>query len=252
MKKLLFLIALTAVSSTISAQSVLVDSKSNSPKNSWESRFHLGVDLQTKYIWRGMEMITDDSAPVVFPSFNYSYSGFYAYAMGGYSFNGKYCEVDLGVSYSYKWLTLGINDYYYPTTHQPEDQYFIFKNGQTGHWLEAIVTIAPEKIPAYLIVSSFFYGADKDDEGKQAYSTYAELGCHYDFLNDNQVALALGSALNKSCYNGYAHGFGICSIELKYTYYLSLKSINIPLGVAFIYNPVYDKSHVNLTASFAF
>ena len=30
-----------------------------------ESNFHLGLELQTKYIWRGMEMITQDAAPVV-------------------------------------------------------------------------------------------------------------------------------------------------------------------------------------------
>ena len=40
-----------------------------------ESNFHLGIDLQTKYIWRGMEMMTEDAAPVIFPCLNYSNSG---------------------------------------------------------------------------------------------------------------------------------------------------------------------------------
>ncbi len=69
-------------------------------KNNWggkliKSPFGLGIDIQTKYVWRGMEMITENSAPVLFPSINYSYKGLYLYAMGGYAINGKYAEVDL-------------------------------------------------------------------------------------------------------------------------------------------------------------
>ena len=227
-------------------------------KNTWgailkESNFHLGLDLQTKYIWRGMAMITEDAAPVVFPAVNYQNKGFYAYVMGGYSLNGKYSEVDMGLSYTYKWITVGINDYYYPTTTTPTDQYFNFKARETGHWLEAVVTIAPETIPAYLTVSNFFAGADKDWNGNQAYSTYAELGGHYDFLNDHRLALAVGMAFNKSCYNAYEHGFGVCNVEFKYTYNVNFNDkFTLPLSVAYIVNPVFNKSHVNFTASFAF
>lgn len=217
-----------------------------------ESNFHLGIDLQTKYIWRGMEMITEEAAPVLFPQINFQNKGFYAYVMGGYAINGKYSEVDLGVSYTYKWLTVGLNDYYYPTITTPEDTYFNFKSRETGHWFEGVITIAPEKIPAYLTVSNFFAGADKKEDGKQAYSTYAEIGGHYDFLHDHQLALAVGAAFNKSCYNGYVHNFGICNVELKYTYNLAIKNFTLPLSVAYITNPVYEKSHVNFKASFAF
>lgn len=242
MKKIIFMMVLCL--SFIAAQA-----QENSKR---ELNFHLGVDLQTKYIWRGMEMMTVDAAPVVFPQINYQNKGLYAYVMGGYAINGKYSEVDLGVSYNYKWLTIGVNNYYYPTTTTPDDQYFNFKSHETGHWWEGVVTIAPESVPAYLTVSNFFAGADKDQEGKQAYSTYAELGGHYDFLNDHSLALAVGAAFNKSCYNGYAHDFSICNIELKYTYNVAMKNFTLPLSVSYIINPVYEKSHVNFTTSFAF
>lgn len=251
MKKVVIALAIMTLATTAFAQS------EETAKNSFgalltESNFHLGVDLQTKYIWRGMEMMVDEAAPVLFPNINYSNNGFYAYIMGGYAINGKYAEVDLGLSYTYKWFTIGLNDYYYPTTNIPSDQYFNFKNAQTGHWLEAAVTIAPETIPVYLTVSNFFYGADKDLEGKQAYSTYAELGTHYDFLNDHQLSLAVGAALNKSCYNGYAHNFGVCSIDLRYTYNVTINDFTLPLSVAYIINPVYEKAFVNFTTSLAF
>ena len=236
----------------VMAMFLVVTNVSAQESSKRESDFHLGVDIQTKYIWRGMEMMTEDAAPVVFPCLNFSNKGFYAYAMGGYSINGKYAEVDLGLSYTYNWLTLALNDYYYPTTYSAEDQYLNLKSRETGHWFEGAITIAPENIPAYLTVSNFFAGADKNVDGEQAYSTYAEVGGHYDFLNDHQLALAVGAAFNKSCYNGYEHDFSICNIELKYTYNVAMKSHTLPLSVAYIINPVYEKSHVNLTASFAF
>lgn len=252
MKELSLLFAMVAMSTIAFAQSE-EPARNGFGAKLKESNFHLGLDLQTKYIWRGMEMITEDAAPVVFPAVNYQNKGLYAYVMGGYSLNGKYSEVDLGLSYTYKWITVGINDYYYPTTTTPNDQYFNFKSKETGHWLEAVVTIAPEKIPAYLTVSNFFAGADKDLDGIQAYSTYAELGGHYDFLNDHQLALAVGMAFNKSCYNAYEHGFGVCNVELKYTYNVNFNDkFTLPLSVAYIVNPVFNKSHVNFTASFAF
>ena len=87
--------------------------------NNWSDKlkaspFGLGLDLQTKYVWRGMEMMTQKSTPVLFPSVNYSWKGLFVYAMGGYAVNGEYAEVDLGISYTWKGLTIGFNDYYYP------------------------------------------------------------------------------------------------------------------------------------------
>ena len=265
MKKV-FLVALCAFATlSLSAQSEQDTLSTVVQKNNWgaklkESNFHLGLDLQTKYIWRGVEMMTENSAPVLFPSINYSNKGFYVYVLGGYSINGKYSEVNYGISYTYKWFTVGVNDYYYPTTTSPNDQYFNYKPRETGHWLEAVVTIAPEKVPLYLTLSNFFYGADRytvtDSDGntkdKQAYSTYAELGTYYDFLNAHRLSLALGAAFNKSCYNGYEKGFSICNIELKYLYNLQIKNFTLPIGAMLIYNPVYNKAHVNFTASLAF
>lgn len=227
-------------------------------KNNWgakmlDSNFHLGLDLQTKYVWRGMEMMTTESTPVVFPQINYQNKNLMVYIMGGYALNGKYSEVDLGLSYTYKIFTIALNDYYYPTTTSGDDQYFNFKKSDTGHWLEGVVTITPEKIPAYLTISNFFYGADKNSEGKQAYSTYMELGTYYDFLENNRLMLIVGTALNESCYNGYEHGFGICNVEMKYTHTIQFNNgWSLPISTAYIINPVNEKSFVNFSISMAF
>lgn len=230
-------------------------------KNNWggkliKSPFGLGLDIQTKYIWRGMEMMTEDAAPVLFPSVNYSYKGLYVYFMGGYAVNGKYAEVDAGISYSHRGFTLGVCDYYYPTVSGKNDKYF-GGGKHTGHWLEAYLTYAPEKIPLWATISNFFYGNDKylDTAGKekQAYSTYLEVGTYYDFLHHNRISLAVGAALDKSCYNNYEHDFSVCNIDLKYTYTVDFNGKwSLPLNVDFIYNPVFDKPFVNFTANFAF
>lgn len=229
--------------------------------NNWgaklkSSPFGFGLDLQTKYVWRGMEMITEDAAPVLFPSLNYSCGGLFLYAMGGYAINGKYAEVDLGASYTWNGLTVGFNDYYYPTVNTYEDAYFT-GGKNTGHWLEACISFAPEKVPVFATLSNFFAGADKyiNDKGeeKQAYSTYLEIGTYYDFLKGNRITATCGMALNKSCYNGYDKNFSVCNVELKYTYNVVFKSgWTLPLSAAYIYNPVHDKSYVNFIANFAF
>ena len=246
----------TAVQGFAQTDDVPVEEKNNWGAKLRESNFHLGVDLQTKYMWRGMEMMPEDAAPVLFPSIGYSWKGLYAYAMGGYAVNGKYAEVDLGVSYTWNGFTLGVNDYYYPTTNTSEDDYFGGK--LNGHWLEVVLTYAPEKLPLWMTASNFFAGdsdsyVDADGQSKRAYSTYFEVGTYYDFLCDNRIALSTGLALNKSTYNGYEKNFSVCNIELKYTYNVHFKSgWSLPLSCAYIYNPHRDKSFVNFTANFAF
>ena len=230
-------------------------------KNNWggkliKSPFGLGLDMQTKYVWRGMEMMTEDAAPVLFPSVNYSWKGLYVYFMGGYAINGKYAEVDAGISYTLSDFTIGIYDYYYPTVSGKKDKY-MGGGKHTGHWLEACVNYAPAKLPLWVSLSNFFYGADKyvDNSGKekQAYSTYLEIGTYYDFLHNNRISLCAGASLNKSCYNDYEHDFSVCNLDLKYTYNVNFSSgWNLPLSVEYIYNPVFDKSYVNFTANLAF
>lgn len=230
------------------------------PTNNWGCKLHsspfgLGLDLQTKYVWRGMEMMTQNSSPVIFPSLNYSFGAFFLYAMGGYAVNGGYAEVDLGLSYTWNSITIGFNDYYYPTIDSNVDYYIAGKN--TGHWLEATLSYVPDSLPLWVTASSFFSGPDKyldkSGESKQAYSSYVEAGTYYDFLENCKITVVVGAALNKSCYNSYEKDFSICNIECKYTYNVEFKNeCSLPVSVSYLYNPVFNKPFVNLIANFAF
>lgn len=60
----------------------ILNENETASSNNWgvrlkSSNFHLGLDLQTKYMWRGMEMMTEESSPVVFPGINYQWKGLF-------------------------------------------------------------------------------------------------------------------------------------------------------------------------------
>lgn len=106
----------------------------NAEESLKESPFSASLELSTKYMWRGIEYGT---APTVFPMIGYNTHGFNAFAMGGYAIDGSHQEVDLGVSYTASEFTVGVSDYYYPSSVGEKDQYFKLSNRETGHWVEA-------------------------------------------------------------------------------------------------------------------
>ena len=214
------------------------------------SNFHLGLTAQSKYMWRGIEYGT---SPVLFPTISYNNNGIYIYGMGGYATDGSHQEVDLGISYTFNDVTLSINDYYYPTAVGQSDNYFNFKGSETGHWFEGCLQYAPQKLPIWALLSTYFAGADKNPtSGNNAWSSYAEIGGYYDFDDNNKLSLSTGAALNKSFYNDYAHNFSICNIELKYSHEFAINKITIPVSVSYIVNPLKEKSFVTFTTAFQY
>ena len=127
-----------------------------------DSPFSASLELSTKYMWRGIEYGT---APTVFPMIGYNTHGFNAFAMGGYAINGSHQEVDLGVSYTASEFTVGASDYYYPSSVGEKDQYFKLSNRETGHWVEAYATWAGTKVPLWVTVSTYIFGAVNNVDG---------------------------------------------------------------------------------------
>lgn len=212
------------------------------------SNFHLGLEFQTKYLWRGQEYGT---SPALFPSVSYAYKGFSIGAIGAYAWDGSHQECDLFASYSLSGLTISVTDYYYPSSVGESDNYFDFKNKSTGHWWEAALSYEHEKVPVWFLVSTYFAGADKNTNGKQAWSSYVEIGTHVDFLSDNSVSLTVGGALNRSFYNNFETGFSIVNVALKYSYVIKLKNdYEVPVSVSYVVNPQKEKSYINFAASF--
>lgn len=253
MKKFVFVIMAMIAIQFVSA--VDMQAQESLEKNSWgaqlkESPFSLGLELTSKYLWRGQEYA---NGPAMFPSVSYNNGGFSVGAVGAYDFHGDYSELDIFVSYSFKGLTASITDYYYPTAVGANDGYFNFKNSETGHMWEGAISYEHENVPVWILASTFFAGADKNLEGKQAWSSYAEIGTHYDFLEDNSVSVALGAALNKSFYNNFETGFSVVNVAFKYTRNVALgKDFTLPLCASYVINPQKNKGYINFSAAFAF
>ena len=199
-------------------------------------------------------MMVGESSPVVFTQLYYQYKGWRAYTKGGYAINGQFSQVNVGVDYSYKWLQVGLTDYYFPS-YSLEDDYTNFDHGKTRHLLEASLGVVPTKFPLKLTVSTIVAGDDKYDshEDHQAYSTYAEIGTWYEFLDDNRLSLDFGFCNDRSIYNDRSNFCNNVNIDFKYTYSLHLAHGRIlPLSASYIINPVRDKAFVNFSMRYDF
>lgn len=222
----------------------------NAQESEKKSPFSGSVELTTKYLWRGQEY---GEAPTFFPTLNYSLGGLSIYATGAYTFDNSWREADLGISYTVGDFTVGVVDYYYPTIVGSNDKYFNFKNKETGHLLEGCLSYAPSSLPISVLVSTFFYGDDKKENGDQAWSSYAELGYHYDFSETNIVSVALGASLNKSFYDSFETGFSIVNVAVKYeTELYAAKKFTIPASVQYVVNPQKEKGYLSLSLGINF
>ena len=210
-----------------------------------KSNFSLSAELNTKYVWRGLEY---GNSPLVFGTLGYDYKGFNAYVLGGYATNGDFREVVAGLSYSDSHFTFGVSDFFYPTIPGEKDNFVQFDNHKTGHLLETFVTVRPfDKVPVWMTLSSFVFGNDKRADGKQAYSSYVELGYTHSFSGNNSISLSAGANLNKSFYTDYDKGFNVTNITAKYTTGISFGKFTLPISGSFIYNPIIDKPYFSMS-----
>lgn len=208
------------------------------------SHFSGAMELTSKYVWRGIEY---GNAPTIFGILNYDIKGFNVFALGGYAFNGSHSEVDLGLSYTNKWFTVGASDYYYPSATGENDRYFNYENRDTGHSIECYFTFAYDKIPVWLTISAFVFGADKNLDNKQAYSSYLELGYSHNFTENNSLSLIVGASLNKSFYTGYKHGFNVVNVAAKYSTGILMGEFVLPISVSLVFNPYTNKPFLSLS-----
>lgn len=213
------------------------------------SPWYISCELSSKYVWRGLEY---GKSPTLFPCVNYENGAFLAALSGAYAVDGSHQEVDLGLSYTIKeMVTLGLNDYYFPSAVGQNDSYFRFRHSDTGHNVEASATLEPTKLPMWLKLSCYVYGADKDSTGKQAYSSYVELGYQHVFKNEDKLSLVLGANLNKGFYTDYEQGFNVVNATLKYESWLRFNTYKLPVSVSYVLNPNRNKSYFTFSVYFS-
>lgn len=202
-----------------------------------ESSFYVSADLVSRYVWRGSAC---GNAPAIQPEIGYSYGNFNVYLWGSADVKDSYREMNIGVSYALGDFTAEIVDYYYP---YKGTDFLNFRNSSTTHQAELMLTYEPEAFPLHVMVGSYIYGDDKKENGKNAFSTYAEIGYTHEFNEKNSMGVLAGASLNKGFYTDYTKGLSLVNLAAGYTRIFTLWDYQLPASAEFVYNPYIDKSY---------
>jgi hypothetical protein len=205
------------------------------------SHFSVTADVVSSYIWRGVPQEgTKGGSPNVQPTVSYVNGAFCAGAWGSYAFSGNVKEVDLYATLSLPdAFSVTVTDYNWNNGNDGSLGYFNYKSGKTGHVFEGTLAYGGTKsFPLSIAWNTMFYGADKNANGNQAFSTYVELGLPI----ASNVKAFLGASLFDSP-NYYNNGFSVINLGLKVSKEIKFSdSFSLPVYGIVGANPQSEKA----------
>ena len=215
-----------------------------------ESSLDLGIDFQSRYIWRGLQLggASSSAQPYLeFSSGDFAIGAWGAYSLGGV--NGVQ-EADIYVTYSPSdALSFTITDYYFPTDGNLANNYFNYGGDATGHVFEAMVSFnGTDSFPVGLSVATNFGGADKNGD-EQSYSTYVEAS-YSTTMNDVDFGIFAGAVFSDK--GGYylTDGSGLINLGISASKEVKITdAFSLPVNSALIFNP--DQENIYLTFGFS-
>ncbi|WP_439185104.1 hypothetical protein [Carboxylicivirga taeanensis] len=206
----------------------------NAQSHSEQSAMSVGMDLTSRFYWRGMSL---SSSPSIQPYLELSKGAFTIGTWGSYSFAEEpYQEIDVYLSFQHENLRLSVSDNFNVVDSSAvSQQYFNWNQTTSAHAVEVLVEwfdIFKSQLSVEAAV--FVYGADLDDNNAAFYSTYIEP--QYNFsMGENQVCLFSGFTPARGMYASQAAfvnvGIGV-SRELAVN-----NNVSFPLSVIFALNP---------------
>jgi len=235
-----------------------------------DSPVQFGVDLMSRYVWRGLDL--GGESPSIQPALSWSFNtkdenhSFTLGAWGAYNFNTSFQEVDLYFNYTYKeLLSFTFTDYYFPGLYNDTDdasKYFNYNKNTTGHLFESIISFnGTEKFPFSFLFAMNLYGADSrhlNDDGSSVgimMSKYIEGGYNraikgVDF--NAFVGLALDNPDEEKGEVGfYGDSAGVVNLGIKATKSVQITdSFELPMQVSLITNPQAEKIYIVFGISF--
>lgn len=256
---LLLLVTTTLVAQEEAAPKEVVPKESEQSASEGVAELLVGADFVSRYIWRGYDY---GNSPAIQPNLAFSWKGLSIGAWGSYAFAqhsiqindttiedaGHYTEMDLYISYTYKWFTLMVVDYFVMNGLNANEgnRYFDYNNATTGHTFELCLTFdGPENVPLSVMASTLVYGDDKDKDStgtygygtKNNFSTYIEVAYHF---NLKRIGVELkpfvgGTPFGSSWYGPYA---GIINVGLKAKKEIPITNqFSLPVQASIITNP---------------
>lgn len=235
---LLFLLSILFVSPRISWSQEIKEEK--------DEPVSLGVDLVSRYLWRGLLYC---SSPSIQPYVSYSKSGLTVGSWASYSNLTNYAEVDLYVSYTAGPVSLSVYDYWATGNEGGDYKYFEWDKKETSHQLEAsVIYTGPEGFPAVFTAATFFYGADLNASSDQNLSTYFEMA--YPFkIGQNTTNAFVGFTPAKGIYSDY--DFSVMNIGFNASKEIEISDkFKLPIKATFAVNPAAER--VFLVVGFTF
>jgi len=252
-------------------------------ENTEESAISFGADLQSRYIWRGLNL--GGPSPSIQPYLEYGFGNeqhaFAVGAWGAFSVSGAQIvqEADLYISYTFNELvSLTFTDYFFPIDLLANNDYYNFNmdwdkinNGtkaQTRHVAEMALSFnGTETIPVSFLFAMNVWGADsrkyKDQNGimipedKIQMTKYVELG--YSFSKKNiAYNLFMGMVLDdpeedKGEPAGFygQESFGVINLGATFSKDVKInENISIPVSTSLITNPERENIFFVIGVSF--
>ncbi len=200
----------------------------------------VGADIISKYIWRGQ----DCGGASVQPSISLAKYGFSLTAWGSVGFQSKdILELDLTLGYETGGFSIALTDYWFD--YDNGTRYFEYGAHSTSHIFEA--TVGYDFGFFALNWNTYFGGDDYKENGKRAYSSYAEAIVPFR-LGGFDFAAELGMTPWEG---DYAQSLNVVNISLGATKDIKVtESFNIPLFAKLTFNPNQDKAYFSFGLSF--
>ncbi len=231
--------------SVIFASSLLAQDKSKS-----DAKFSLSTTITNKHLWRSLP---SGKAPCIEPSADFSMKGFTLGVWSCYAIDNSYKELDFYLTYKWKFLELGVYDYYCPVTNT-KVEFGNFEHGQTEHMYEAQSIVRLFSSNLKLMAAVAFGGADWDKtvhpvlgtiEYEQRYSTYFEVAYSFHFGSIDitpEVGLTPANSMYAKEFSVFNYGVGLTKdikindkfklpTSYKIAYNNTLKIINFSFGL---------------------
>ena len=210
--------------------------------------FTVQGDLVSSYVWRGVYQTGASFQPTL----GFNIGDFSLTAWGSTDFDGNKSseglaskEIDLTAAYTLgeSGPTLSVASLWWAG--QGAGKYFNFKSHETAHFFEAglVYTLPCEKLPLSMAWYLMFAGADKNEEGKQNYSSYCELNYPFSVKTvDLNVTCGIVpyTAPQYNC-----NGFAVTNIALKGTTAIRFSDrFSLPVFAQAIWNPRMEDAHL--------
>ena len=211
----------------------------------------IGVDLVSRYIWRGQ----DYGAVSLQPSLALSYNGLSLEAWGnvGLSEPQDDEEIDLTLRYEHKCgLHVAVTDYWMAygkpslatgEVSDPNNRYFAYASHNTNHVFEANIGYDF----GFLALNWYtnFAGNDTyDEKGNRDYSSYVEASVPFKFASCDWTA-TVGAVPYETTFYKDAGGFAVTNVSLRADKEIKITdSFSVPVFAGISANPSTEKAYL--------